>query len=69
MSKVNEGIVVVFPKDNKGGLAITGAGTKFYTQDGHEIKGVVAFGIPKTGRDDILGVQITVALSEIKYAE
>ena len=66
MSKLNEGVVMALPKDGRGGVSVS-TGTKFYTLDGSEITGVVAFGVPKTGVDEILVVQLTVSLSEIKY--
>lgn len=59
---------IVFSKDfaHQSGIR-TGCGTKFYTDDGHEIQEVVNFSIPTCGMNNVLTAIIEVAITGIDW--
>jgi hypothetical protein len=60
--------MVIIHQPKKAGQIACSDGTKFYTEQGHEIKGVSkATIIYKPG--DIVEVELRVALAEVTYGE
>lgn len=63
-----EGITMVLPKACLEKLS-TAVGTRFFLQNGLELKGVSEFEIKPTNSDSVLQISITFPLMKVAYAE
>lgn len=68
LSNLVEGVTMVLPKKSEGKLACA-VGTKFYLNDGTEIKDVHSFEVKPTGCDNILTITLTLPLALVAYGE
>lgn len=71
MSKV-QGIKLVLREDSKGRLSAVQGAKMYLVAEGDEVsteelKGVVSFGIPERGVDDLLYITVTMPLLEVVY--
>ncbi len=65
MSTKIGGVVVEFPQ--YAGEEMTAAGTRFFLEDGTEVKGVTTFSMPEHDVNGIISITLTLPLLDVRY--